>query len=230
MAFYHESRERARIKDGPFAPIRVIRGHNSFRRASVSQPSPPGAPWARAWAWSLLLVAAGGCNGVSSSLVVARDLNPEEVATRAMSMYDANSDGSLDAAELEGSLSLSAAMQKLDADKSKSLSSAEIASRFKAYQEQSDLMGASFELVNSSGPVANATVVFTSAPFVVDPPMTFRGSSNEAGIVTLEENNYGVNGMPIGLYEIEVTGPVQTKIGYELAEDSSAHGRTRIEL
>jgi hypothetical protein len=195
------------------------------------------------WLWSSIieaakagalavLLAAAGCSGSgpAKSVVLAKDLNPDEVAARAMTQLDANGDGQLDGAELAKSPPLQAGLPKIDKDKSKSVSAAEIADRIRAYQSQSQVMPVSIQLMKSQQPVANAEVTITAPAFVGDQLPTFKGTSDEGGVVTLATNELGIPGLPVGLYEVQVSGTAQATIGCEVAEDTPQGGRLTLSL
>lgn len=171
------------------------------------------------------------CGKGGQSVIVARQLVPEDIAKRAMELYDANSDGKVDAQEMKKSPALESALPRLDADKDRAVASEEIAARFRVYQGQSDLLPLAIQVERSNRPVADAEVVFQPAPFMGDNLLTFRGKSDAEGNVILSPVDVGpLPGLPLGMYDVRITGPVTLQRGCEVAEDTPTGGRLKFSL
>lgn len=126
-----------------------------------------------------------GCGGSGGkSVLVAKDLVPEEVAKRAMELYDADSDGKIDAQELKKCLALENVVKRIDANNDGAVAAGEIAARFNAYQSQSDLLPLSVHLERGKRPLASAEVVFEPAPFMGENLPSFKGVSDDSGKVS----------------------------------------------
>ena len=82
----------------------------------------------------LALAFAALCAGCSNKLV-APPLSPERAAADALTEYDTNKDGFLDAKELERCPALKSALNSLDTDKDKRLSASEITERLASYKK-----------------------------------------------------------------------------------------------
>jgi hypothetical protein len=173
-----------------------------------------------------------GCGGGAGggSVIVARDVTPDNVAKRAMELYDANSDAAIKAEELEKSPALTAALPRLDANKDGAVAADEIAARMTAYQSQSDLLPVSVRVERGRRPLNGAEVVFTQAPFYGENLAEFKGTTDENGNVTLAAEGVDLPGMPIGMYEVRVSGPVTQQLGCEIAEDSPSGSRIVLSL
>lgn len=183
--------------------------------------------------YSFLLVAiVVGCQGGGGAdrFILARDLNPDDVAGRAMQAFDADGNGQLDANELAKSPALHSARTRLDADKNGSVSSVEIADRYRKYQQQSDLTAPNVSLVKARNPVSGATVVLRPASFVGEDLPEFQGVTDETGQVAFDLSQFARPSLPIGLYDVEVSGPVTASVGCEIAEDTPDRGHVTISL
>lgn len=173
----------------------------------------------------------GGSGGVSSAVVLARQLDPAAIGQKAIDLYDTDKSSSIDAAELKKSLALESAVNRIDANKDGGLSGDEIADRVEQYQQQSDLVPFQLRLQRKGAPVSGANVIVTPDPMWGDGALSFQGTSDEAGNVVLAPpEDVRLPGFPVGLYTIRITGPVDVTKGCEVAEDVPSSLRMTLAL
>ncbi len=147
-----------------------------------------------------------------------------------MQAFDADGNGQLDAQELAKSPALHSALARLDADKNGSVSTAEIADRYRTYQQQSDLTAPNVSVAKARSPVSGATVVLRPPSFVGEELPEFRGVTDETGHVAFDLSQFDRPSLPIGLYDVEISGPVTASVGCEIAEDAPDRGHVAISL
>lgn len=177
------------------------------------------------------LLAFTGCGGAGGkSVVIADQLDPVAVGKRALELYDADNSGSIDAAELKQSPALASALARIDANKDGAVSAEEIAERIRQYQAQSDLVPVSLQVERAGAPVSGATVVFEPEKILGEGLVTFQGTSNASGAVSLVADGVDLPGLPVGLYRVRVSGPVEAIQGCEVAEDSPSGTRMTLSL
>ncbi len=190
----------------------------------------------RKWTWgtclaltvSLTLACLPGCGngGSAGGIVVPKEMDPDLVGKRAIEQYDSNGDGKLDAKELEKCPALKVAARAIDADRDGSQSAEEIAARIRQYQKQSDLLSVTVSLIQGRAPLANAQVVFEPEGFLGENIQSYKGVSDASGNVLLEGENISIPcSLPIGLYRVRITGPVEAELGCEVAEDGPSVNR-----
>ena len=180
----------------------------------------------------LALFSLSGCGasgvGGAGEVVLAKELVPDEVARRALEMYDANSDGKIDGDELEKCVALQAALPRIDKNRDGALASDEIATRIGEYQTQSDLLPLSIVIESKRRPLSNAQVVFVPEAFMADGLQSYQGVSDASGVVSLQGEQVEIPGLPVGLYRVKITsqdGTVKTEKGCEVAEDNQVGNR-----
>jgi hypothetical protein len=172
-----------------------------------------------------------GCGGGGArSVAIARQLDPVAVGKHAIELYDADKNGAIDATELKQSPALTSALSRIDANKDGALSADEIAERIRQYQKQSDLVALALRLERNRAPVSGATVILEPDALIGDALVTFKGQSDASGAVALAADGADVPGMPVGLYRVQVSGPVEAIQGCEVAEDGPTGSRVTISL
>jgi hypothetical protein len=174
---------------------------------------------------ALALIALPGCGSSHKSVVVAKDLMPEDVARRAMDLYDANKDGKIDLQEAEKCPALQSAAPRIDANKDNAISADEIAARFREYQSQSDLLPLTVRVERGKSPLSNAEVILEPEPFMGEDLLSFKGVSDALGTVALKGEGFDLPGVPLGLYRVRISGPADAELGCEVAEDAPNGGR-----
>jgi hypothetical protein len=177
------------------------------------------------------VLALTGCGGGGGkSVVIADQLDPVVVGKRAIELYDSDKNGSIDATELKQSPALASALTRIDANKNGAISEEEIADRIRKYQEQSDLVPLSLHIERNLAPVSGATIVFEPDKLMGEGLITFQGTSDSSGAVVLVGEGVDLPGLPLGLYRVRVSGPVEAIQGCEVAEDSPTGTRMTLSL
>lgn len=126
-------------------------------------------------------LAFAGCSG-GSNKVPLPSFDPEDSASKAMELHDANGDGVLSGEELDGAPGLKAAMKNLDADGDGQINAEDIADRIRAWEEQRvGLMSITAEVTMNGQPLSGATVTLEPEPFLGDAVKTAVGETGMAG-------------------------------------------------
>ena len=148
-----------------------------------------------------------------------------------MTTYDANKDGELDAQELETCPALASAKKQRDINQDGALSADEIKKRFEAYESQSDYIAISLRVVRNEQPVANATVTMTPEAFIGADLQSYSGTTSDDGSVSVAPANGAMPGiLPIGFYQVEISGATAGKQGCEIADDAQHGNRLEFSL
>jgi hypothetical protein len=166
-----------------------------------------------------------------------RGINPphidaEEAATMAISMYDADKDGSLNQAELASCPGVLAEQKSYDTDKNGLISQAEIASRINNLGK----LGVGMTRLNCSvtlngRAIQDATVEFEPEAYLGAEVKTARGVTNAQGMAQLAispddlpSQIKDLKGIQYGTYKVRITHPTlklpakyntATTLGYE---------------
>jgi hypothetical protein len=186
------------------------------------------ATWGAA---TLGAVLATGCGQQGGGVKTARQLDPEAVAAAALALYDRNGDGSLDATELGASPGLQAALPRIDADRNKALSSGEIAERFRAYQQQSDLVSLVVYVQRDGSPVGGAEVTMAPDPLQGEGLQSYRAVATDSGEAAPEGESQSIPGIPVGLYSVRIVhNGVEKAVGCEVADDAPSPNRLVVDL
>jgi hypothetical protein len=175
----------------------------------------------------------GGCDSAARGRIEAPALSPSDAADKALAEYDTNHDRLLDAGELEKCPPLKNSLEKFDRNGDGKLSAEEIAERFKLYrQSRIGLMTVVCQVYLDNHPLGGATVTFVPEIFLGPAFKPARGVSAEDGSVPLLAEGQTIEGVPCGLYRIEVSKKdtagreliparynAQTTLGQEVAPD-----------
>lgn len=192
------------------------------------------APTKRLAVWGTVAVAtisAIGCGQQGGAVKTARQLDPDAVAAAALGLYDRNGDGSLDATELVASPGLQAALPRIDADRNKALSSGEIAERFRAYQQQSDLVGLVVYVQRDGVPVGGAEVTMAPDPLQGEGLQAYRAVAADSGEAAPEGESQSIPGIPVGLYTVRIVhNGAEKAVGCEVADDAPSPNRLVVDL
>lgn len=127
-------------------------------------------------------------------------------AEAAITQYDANQDGKLDAKEMEKSAALSAAAAELDTTGDKALDSAELTARMQSYVEGGVARKMfSAQVLFDGVPLAGAEVKFVPEDFMLGAIKEGVGITDAGGTVTITEPNVDPPGISVGFYRIVVS-------------------------
>lgn len=160
----------------------------------------------------LLICLTIGCSRAPKNLSPP-PLDPVAAAAKAMELFDANSDGSIDKTELAESPGLKAAMKTTDSDRDGALSQQEIQERLEVFVASGTAIRSyQIELRHGSADAKNLQIVAVPEPFLSEYIEPAVGETNVAGVVTpnIEFTDpeivaQGYGGMRLGMYRLEVT-------------------------
>lgn len=171
------------------------------------------------------------CCGCSRGVTPPK-LDPQAAAQEALTEYDANKDGYLDAGELRRCPALYDSLKSMDTDGDGKLSAEEIAARLEKIRESKvALVGTSCSVILDGRPLAGATVTFVPEPFMGPSVKPAAGVSDEAGTVTLRVDGQSLPGCHCGFFRITVSKKdgdhetlperynTQTVLGQQVASD-----------
>jgi hypothetical protein len=152
----------------------------------------------------LTIFAFAGCG--SSATLPTASYSPGNVAAEAMTMYDANKDGKLDAAELKKCPGLAGSLAEIDTNNDKAIDAGEIAARIASYTTSgTKFRDAPTRVVRRGNPVAGVTVTLEPEKFMLGAIKPASGVSNESGEVTMQTEGVSFPGAQIGFYQITVS-------------------------
>jgi hypothetical protein len=155
---------------------------------------------------ALLLALSMGAAGCGSGGVPVPKYDPEGMARAAMTEYDTNSDGKLDAAELESCPALKEALPRIAKDKQPYLTEEDIAERLRQFVDSRvGLMATRCKVLRNGQGVAGVTVTFIPEKFMGDAIATGSGISDQNGTVNLKIEGEDFPGMRLGYYRIEAS-------------------------
>jgi len=136
-------------------------------------------------------------------------LDPSGIAQAAMTEYDANSDGRLDAEELKQSPPLTEAMETMDADHDGALTAGEIESRIKAWLDYGVVvMTQTTQVTLDNKPLDGATVTYEPEPFFGDAYRPASAVTDEAGCADVQGQDTQYPGLYLGLYRVRISKQV----------------------
>lgn len=181
-------------------------------------------------AWTIAV----GCNTSTQSKVVAPEVAPAAAADAALATYDKNSDGSLDATEIEACPAIRSSLERYDANGDKSVSRQELVDRFAAlFSAGVGLVNVDCTIVRAGRPLPGVSVRFIPEPFFGEALQEAVGETSIEGKASmaipdekLPENQRGLRMMQIGVYKVEVSGPGADKIKHPLGCDIDMTSRT----
>lgn len=208
-----------------------------FQGSSVGGCRPTPARRAPGSRWAVLAAAvlAAGCSGGGGP--TGPQISPREAADQALSEFDANKDGALDAKELEACPGLQSGMKQADKNSDGRLTADEILDRLTLFQQQGMQADVSAEVTLDGRPLAGATVTLV--------PEKFMGSGVKPATATLDEMGTGYFStegaaaqIALGYYRVQVSKNAQgretipakynakTVLGQEIAPDVGGRGST----
>ena len=155
-----------------------------------------------------LVLCLAGC-GSGAPPPVLPDAPDASAPRRAMEMYDANKDGSLDAKELEKVPGLKAALKQVDTNHDGKISEQEIAERIKSWADsQVGRMPVMCRVTHNGRPLAGANVVFVPERFLGDKLQSGSGTTSAMGFANIScpcAADSRVHGLSPGFYRVEIT-------------------------
>jgi hypothetical protein len=142
-------------------------------------------------------------------------VSPEAAAGKAISLYDANNDGAIDAEEGASCPPLASSIRSYDADGDGRLTSEEIANRLKQlFDSSSNLAEVSLTVTLEGRPLSGATVRLRPVDFLAGAIPPAEGETDDAGVASptigderLPEDFRGLPLVQHGLYYVEITHP-----------------------
>ncbi len=180
-----------------------------------------------------VLLAMAGCWGSAPSRVHPQGI-ASDAAQKAMELYDANKDGVLDAAELEKSPGLKAALKEVDKNGDGKISADEINARIEAWKESKlGRLTMKCTVQHNGQPLAGATVKFVPESFLGSELKAGSGVTGATGVATISVPLGGpddVPGLSPGFYRVEITKSgenipakynKETVLGQEVAIDAA---------
>lgn len=167
------------------------------------------------------------------------EFDPEGLAAKAMTAFDSNSDGNLDADELDQCPGVKAALSQLDSDNNQQVSATEIAARVQSWLDSSTGgLPAAIQVTYKGKPLAGADVVFEPEPFLDGVIFPAKGVTSASGRSELACSKLPF-GAQAGFYRVKFTSPDQTipakyntatEIGAEVSNESSGIVRGRFQF
>ena len=174
-------------------------------------------------------------------------ISPEAAAEKAISSYDANNDGAIDAEEAASCPPLASSIRSYDADGDGRLTSDEIANRLKQlFASSSNLAEVSLTVTLDGRPLSGAIVRLRPVDFLADAIPHAEGETDDAGVVSptigderLPEDFRGLPLVQHGLYHVVITHPSQklaehynsaSELGFEVDPTSRGGTTARFEL
>lgn len=187
-----------------------------------------------------LLALVAGC-GRGPSRIEAPDWDPPAQAEAIIAQLDKNSDGQVDAAELQGAPGLAAGVRFIDDDKNGQVTAAEIEAQFAKYRDQRvGLRTPAFRVTYKGRPVPDAEVKFVPEPFLEGVIEPASGTTDIDGFVYPQTAGQDVPGTRLGYYRVQINSPkVQIPAKYagadsplgadvSLVEDESSYGANTV--
>jgi hypothetical protein len=144
--------------------------------------------------------------GCSGRRVPVPAISSEQASQQALALYDRNSDGILDAAELSRCPALANGLKIMDTNKDGRLSGSEIAERINDYQTSRVGLAAMNVKVTMNGkPLVGATVTLTPEKFLGDSVQPASGITDARGQARLETSGANAPGVSFGLFRVEIS-------------------------
>lgn len=194
----------------------------------------------------LSLLACTSCSS-GPSAVKPPSINASAAGSKAMELYDKNSDGKVSGPELEQAPSLKAALARIDKDGDKSITADEIAERIGVWKGTgTGLMTFACLVTLDGAPLLGATVTYVPDPCLGDAVKSASGITNAsgkaAGGIAKEDlpDPTWPGGMQLGIYTVKISKPVngketipakyneQTMLGQEVSPDVPEIGNQRV--
>lgn len=166
-------------------------------------------------AW-LLVIVITGCDSSGSAAPPAAEIDPDQIAARAMELYDADGNRSISPDECRATCPpLAIAFASFDADADGRLNELEIAARVSALTGTTTNMTSVDCTVTLDGrPLVGATVALQPAAMYGESLLPAQGVTDESGVARpgvspdhLPQKLAGMSLLYPGLYRVEITHP-----------------------
>ena len=156
--------------------------------------------------WSVIAILLAGCSQTPSAPPLPK-ISARRAAAEAMTLYDTNQDGKIDADELKApGCPLAAAMKTTDADHDGTITQEEIKTRIQKWQAStSRLMMISPTFYFNGKPLVGANVVLEPAEFLGIPDVSFTAVTDAKGAAHFTGTDRRYPGVYLGLYRVRVS-------------------------
>jgi hypothetical protein len=196
------------------------------------------------------LLAALGCSG-GPSAVRPPDIDASGAASKAMELYDKDSNGAIAGAELDAVPAFKSTMEKLDSNGDGSVQEDEIAARIESWLASGvGVLALSWTVMMDGKPVEGAKVTFEPEPFLADYIKGGVGETSAVGTSTVSipkavrPTEDTPPGLQLGFYKVRISKQsggkeaipakfnTETTLGQEVASDTPAVAsqKTRFDL
>lgn len=185
-----------------------------------------------------LVVFLTGCS--KTSRVNTPDWNGDRLSEAAMTSLDTNTDGVIDAIELDKAPGLKSALKAIDTDNNQLITKQEIAARIAAYDEVGLGMVPYVCAVHYRGkPLGQATVRLIPEDFLREAVVPAIGRSKDSGYCYLRAEGKDMPGVQVGIYRVEITSEEvalppkyneQTELGIEVSPGIASGSRPEIDI
>lgn len=179
----------------------------------------------------LAVICTSGCNR-GPSRIVPPEINPKAAAAEAISLYDANKDGALNAGELAKCPGISAELKAYDTDGNGAVSQEEITARITDLRKHGvGLTRLNCNVMVNGRGIEHATVRFEPEPYLGQEIQAAEGVTNARGVAQLAipaeklpSDQQGLKAVHYGTYKVRITHPTvklppkyntETTLGYE---------------
>jgi len=187
-----------------------------------------------------------GCSGRPAPVLPPK-IDASAAGAAAVKTYDANDDGTLDAAELEKCPGILGAMNRYDADGDGKVAASEIADRIRQWEAEAvGNMSYSCAVTLDDEPLVGATVEIIPEEFLGPNVKPASGVTNVAGFASLAiakedlpADQQRLRGVQPGVYKVRITHPTKpiparyntdTTLGQEIAHDMPDLSTIRFDL
>jgi len=193
---------------------------------------------------AVLLLTVASCN-LGPSAVKPPSINASAAGSKALEMYDKNSDGKIAGPELDQAPGLKAALARIDTDGDKAITAEEIANRVGVWQQMGlGLTSFSVKVTMHGAPLAGATVTLEPEEYLGSEVKTATCTTSPIGTggptIAKEDrpDPTAPPGVMLGLYKVKISKVVNGKetvppeynqktiLGQEVALDAPELGRS----
>lgn len=156
----------------------------------------------------LAAVLTAGCGGGAPPRVVPQAI-ASDAPQKALELYDANKDGTIEGAELDKVPGLKAALKSIDTNGDGKISAEEIAAQIQKWQESKiGRLPVPTKITRRGTPLAGATVTLEPESFLGTELKPGTGVTDQFGMATMTNENAGsASGLSPGFYRVKVTKP-----------------------